>query len=287
MISMNPDPSQSTPPPKRHPLEQEAPIQRPGDRPPPGLIVRMIIRVPYVTYTLIAINVIVFIVRAVSADVELQTLLDGANSARGVFQNGEWWRLFTSMFLHTGIHDYNGGGLNLAGSLHLIFNMVALSSSGALVERVNGHARFLAIYLLGGLSGALLSAAMGTQLSVGASGAVFGIFAAQLDFFLRHRPIFGAYGQAQIRSLTTLVLINLAMGLLVPRIDNWAHIGGALGGYLASRFGGARFVAQQDANTGSTLAQSDGNLRSSLTAFGALAILWMMAAILITLVNRG
>jgi rhomboid protease GluP len=274
------------PPPSRHPLEGSAPPQRPGDRPPPNLVVRPLVRVPYVTYTLIAINVIVFIVRALSPDVELETLLQGANNASAVFGDGEYWRFFTSMFLHAGIHDFRGA-VNLSASLHLIFNMFALNLSGGFVERFNGHARFLAIYLLGGLSGSLLSAVMGAQLSVGASGAVFGIFAAQLDFFLRHRALFGAYGQAQVRSLATLVLINLAMGVLVPRIDNWAHIGGAIGGYIASRFGGARYEARQSEALGLTIAQPGGDLRASLTALGGIAVLWLAATLAAAFVYRG
>ncbi len=273
-------------PPNRHPLEDAAPPQRSGDRPPPGLAMRPLVRIPYVTYGLIAINVVIFIVRALSPEVEFQTLFDGANNAAAAFGGGEFWRFFTSMFLHAGIHDV-GGAVNLSASLHLIFNMFALNVSGGFVERVNGHARFLAIYLLGGLSGSLLSAVMGAQLSVGASGAVFGIFAAQLDFFLRHRPIFGAYGQSQIRSLTTLVLMNLALGLLVPRIDNWAHIGGAIGGYIASRFGGARYLSRASESLGVTIARPSGDLRGSLTALGGIAILWIAATIAATVLYRG
>jgi membrane associated rhomboid family serine protease len=277
-------------PQQKHPLEDDSARPRPPvPAPQPGtrLVMRGISGTPYVTYALIAINVVIFIVRALLPDVEFQTLLQGANSAQGVFRDGEYYRFFTSMFLHASIHDPTTGAVNLSASMHLIFNMYALYFAGGSVERLNGHTRFILIYLLGGLSGSLLSAAMGTRLSVGASGAVFGVFAAQLDFFLRHRAVFGAYGQAQIRSLTTLVLMNLALGLLVPRIDNWAHIGGAIGGYIASRFGGARFEVRQSETLPAVIAQPVRSERESLTALVGIALLWVAAVLVAASFYRG
>ncbi len=157
---------------------------------------------PTVTYALIAINVLIFVIRALSPQLDEQILLWGANNPVAVLQNGEVYRLFTSMFLHASIFDA-AGGYALANSLHLIFNMYILYVIGIQVERLFGHVRFTLIYLLGGLAGSVLSAVLssGNVYSVGASGAVFAIMAAQFVYLYQHRKLLGARGRAQMQSL--------------------------------------------------------------------------------------
>jgi len=132
------------------------------------------------------------------------------------------WRLLTSAFLH--------GGL-----IHIAFNMGALYQLGRVAERLYGNLPFLAIYLLCGLAGSLASAGMpDVRISVGASGAVFGVVGASLIGLRRSglQTSMAVFARSQ-RQLTSLVGINLVFGFVVPGIDNAAHIGGLIMGVLA------------------------------------------------------
>jgi len=132
---------------------------------------------------------------------------------------GEYWRLFTANFLHIGI-------------LHLGFNTYALLILGTDMERRFGHARFLALYLIAGLGGAVLSFVGNDAISAGASGAIFGLLGAMIAFLLTYRSEFGRYGQQRLRSLLLVAGFNLVMGLSMPGIDNLGHIGGLLVGLM-------------------------------------------------------
>lgn len=139
-------------------------------------------------------------------------------------KDGQWWRLGSALFLHFSI-------------IHLAINLWALWDGGQFVERMYGHARFAGIYLAGGLTGNLISlVAHGDRaISGGASGAIFGIYGALLTFLWRERHklhpqefrwlFWGASGFAAA---------TILLGLMVPGIDNAAHVGGFLGGGLAS-----------------------------------------------------
>lgn len=128
----------------------------------------------------------------------------------GVTFGGEWYRMVTSIFLHSGI-------------MHIMFNMLILHQLGVGLERYLGSARFLALFLLSGIGGsfALLILAPGV-LGVGASGAVFGLMGAYAVLARRLRM-----NDAQIRML---IAINLAIGFLVPGIAWQAHVGGLIVG---------------------------------------------------------
>lgn len=134
---------------------------------------------------------------------------------------GEVWRLFTATLLHDGI-------------LHLFFNLYALFALGPMLEGYLGPARFTIIYVLGGLFGSLLSYAFSPSISVGASGAIFGIIGATTVYFFRYRHNFGAQGRAILQNMIVVIVINLVFGLSAGYIDNWGHIGGLLGGALVA-----------------------------------------------------
>jgi len=142
---------------------------------------------------------------------------------------GEYWRLFTSMFLHIGV-------------MHLFFNGYALLVIGTELERLLGPGRFSAIYLLSGLFGSLASYALSDSLAAGASGAIFGIIGALAAFFLVHRERLGAWGSRRLANIGIVIVFNLVLGFSQPgRIDNFAHVGGllaglALGWVLAPRY---------------------------------------------------
>lgn len=130
---------------------------------------------------------------------------------------GQYWRLFTAMFIHIGV-------------FHILFNLYALNSLGPLVEGFFGSRRFLIIYFIGGLWGSVASYAFSSALSAGASGAIFGLAGATTVYFLRYRENFGARGQAILQNMLVVIGINLALGAFSPGIDNWGHMGGLVGG---------------------------------------------------------
>ena len=98
------------------------------------------------------------------------------------------------------------------------------------MERRYGHARFLALYLLAGLGGSVLSFVGNDAIAAGASGAIFGLLGAMIVFFLTYRKELGSYGRQRLRSLLLVAGFNLVMGLSMPGIDNLGHVGGLLVG---------------------------------------------------------
>lgn len=215
----------TTPPKNDHPLENDHPLyertvddvpttrrekpkRAPEDR-------------PYVTYILIAINLLIFLAGFASEAVDRTLFIQGALFPPYVVELGQVYRLFTAMFLHGSVG-------------HIFFNMYALYIVGVTLEPIFGRVRFMIIYFLGGLLGSALSLALGNYEvpSVGASGAVFAIFAAQAVHFYLHRNLYQNV-TAQLRQMIFLIGMNLFIGF-VPgsRIDNWGHIGGLIGGAL-------------------------------------------------------
>ncbi len=187
-------------------------------------------RMPNVTLTklLLATNILVFAAMLLGGAGFWHSpngiqLTWGANFGPAT-QDGEWWRLASAMFLHF-------------GAMHLALNCFALWDVGQLAERMYGHARFLAIYLLSGLGGNLLSLVIqgNSAVSGGASGAIFGIYAAVLVFLWRERAAITAY---QFRWLfgggVAFAVFSIVLGFVIPGIDNAAHIGGFITGLLAS-----------------------------------------------------
>lgn len=137
-------------------------------------------------------------------------------------QDGEWWRFGSALFLHFGL-------------LHLVLNMWALWDVGQWVERMYGHFRFVAIYFAAGLAGNLLSlvAHAGQAVSGGASGAIFGIYGALLSYLWLERS---RIQRGEFRWLFWTAIgfsvATIVFGLLIPGIDNAAHIGGLITGLL-------------------------------------------------------
>jgi rhomboid protease GluP len=141
---------------------------------------------------------------------------------------GQYWRLITAMFLH--------------GSLvHIFFNGYALYALGPEAEQIYGTPRFVAVYMLSGLAGSIASYALSPAASVGASGAIFGLFGGLLAFYLVGRDVLGDLGRRQLQSMGGLILLNLLLGFAVPGIDNYAHLGGLATGALAGWLLAPRF----------------------------------------------
>lgn len=133
---------------------------------------------------------------------------------------GQWWRLVTAMFLHGGI-------------IHIGFNMMVLYQIGPAVEELYGSARYLFIYLVTGVAGFVVSSYIGGHASLGASGALLGLIGILLAVTSRRG---GAY-MRQLRSqLISSLVILFALGLLPGvGVDNWAHGGGLVAGFVLGR----------------------------------------------------
>ncbi len=176
---------------------------------------------PLLTYVLVAINVTIFLAGFASPAIEGELFVSGSLFPPFVALEGQVYRLLTAMFLHGSVG-------------HIFFNMYALYVIGATVEPIFGRARFLLIYFLGGLTGSVLSLALGDFFtpSVGASGAVFALFAAEGVHLYQHRRVY-ANVKGRLRHMLFLIGMNLFIGLAPgSRIDNWGHIGGVIGGLV-------------------------------------------------------
>jgi membrane associated rhomboid family serine protease len=168
--------------------------------------------------TLLALNVGIYLAGVLSPEFD-RWLVENMALINVAVADGEWWRVFTAAFLH-------------AGLFHLAINMYILYLFGTSLERSAGHAPFLALYLAAAAAGGAMSALTGPQfsVSVGASGAIFGLFGAwfSASYRSRHTPA----GQAMFRQFLILLLLNAAIPLAVPNIDWRAHLGGFIAGVV-------------------------------------------------------
>ncbi|MCL2658457.1 MAG: rhomboid family intramembrane serine protease [Betaproteobacteria bacterium] len=183
------------------------------------------IRLPWVTLALIAINVCIFVFMVLLSGNPMRfdsRLLIAMGALFGpVTLQGQWWRMGSAIFLH--------GGL-----LHVAVNMFALWQAGGLVERLFGHRNYLLIYLGAGLCGSFASLWWKPDvLSVGASGAIFGLYGALLGFMLAEREAMPRGLMLDLRSSAlTFIGFSLFSGFAMPGIDNAAHLGGLAGGVI-------------------------------------------------------
>jgi membrane associated rhomboid family serine protease len=188
----------------------------------PVRTMRNVRSVPVVTYVLIAINVLAFIGEFASGGGGLATrgggtaISDGALFGPAIANQGEYYRLITSGFLH-------------AGLIHIGFNMFLLYILGQMLEPAIGRVRFTVVYLtalLGGDFGALLLSP--DSMTIGASGAVFGLMGAAV-LTLRSRGF-----DPMASGIPALILFNLVLSFVIPGIAIGGHIGGLIAGTLAA-----------------------------------------------------
>jgi membrane associated rhomboid family serine protease len=171
------------------------------------------ISTPVVTYTLIGINAAVFLfqfatgINAVAGDWGMWPV--------GIAVNGEWWRLVTAAFLH-------------GSFLHIAFNMYVLFALGPTLERILGHGRYVTLYLLAALGGGVASYVFSDirTVSVGASGAIFGLMGALV--------VAGRRLRYDITQVLILLGINVAIGFFSPGVDWRAHLGGLVTGAVVA-----------------------------------------------------
>lgn len=180
-------------------------------------------------YAVVALNVAVWVWNVASGVPAVRPLASdlfrwGANSAWAVTRDGEWWRLLTATFLHGGV-------------VHLALNMLGLWQGGKLLNRLHGNLQFLVVYFAAALGGAALSLHFSAQnaVSVGASGAVFGVIGALLVSVYRHRermPVL--LGKDVLTSQAVFAAYALLQGFAREGIDNAAHSGGLVAGAVAA-----------------------------------------------------
>jgi rhomboid protease GluP len=182
---------------------------------------------PYtLTYILIALNALVFVAMVASGisftdPTPLQALTWGADFAPLTVGAHQYWRILTSTFVHFGI-------------IHIAFNMYVLYQIGPFIEMVFGRARYLAIYIVAGLGGSLVSLWIHPMsVGAGASGAIFGLYGAVFGFLLIKRGVLNPAVVSSIgKSAGIFVLYNIVYGTISRTTDLSAHFGGLITGFL-------------------------------------------------------
>jgi membrane associated rhomboid family serine protease len=175
---------------------------------------------PLLTWVILALNIVVWLLMTFSGgSMRLSVLVRFGAKVTWLVARGEYWRLFTAIFLHIGF-------------VHLAFNSYALYILGPQVESLFGRSRFLVLYLLSGLAGSVASYALSNSTSAGASGAIFGLVGALVVYLVRHRDIFGRRGQRSLINVIVVIIYNLALSVMVPGIDVYGHGGGLIGGLI-------------------------------------------------------
>ena len=181
------------------------------------------------TNILIAINLLVFLISAWISknifNIDIYTLIIMGAKVNSLIDKGQVWRLITCAFLH--------GGL-----IHIFFNMYALKILGPEIEYVYGKIKYLVIYLLSAIAASIFSYIFGPQsVSVGASGAIFGLFGAMLIFGIKHRK---QMVKAYMMNILQVIFVNVIIGISSSNIDNAAHFGGLIVGALIALLLGER-----------------------------------------------
>ena len=176
-----------------------------------------------VTAILIFINLIVFVLVEVTGGSQntMHMVKWGAAYTPYILEKGEYYRMFTCMFLHFGME-------------HLANNMLVLFVLGQRLEPILGKVRFLMIYILGGMGGSFLSLLMDLKsgdftVSAGASGAVFAVMGAMIYVLLRNR---GRVADLSARQILIMAVFSVYLGYASSGVDNAAHLGGMASGFV-------------------------------------------------------
>lgn len=180
-------------------------------------------RTPVTTALLLAI-VAMFVVETLrGGSTSTQVLLALGADYPPLVQQGEYWRLVTSLFLHIGF-------------LHLVLNGWALYQLGGLFEILLGSGRLLLVYFVSGIAGSIASNLFTRSLSAGASGAIFGVMGAIIAFLLKRRENLTPQAKSLLMQLVLWAGINVFLGFSTPGIDNAAHLGGCAAGLAIGFF---------------------------------------------------
>lgn len=180
-------------------------------------------RAPRVTIGLVIVLAVIFAREvAVGALASREAIVAFGALERQEVARGGYWRLLAATLMH--------GGFN-----HLFGNAVALLILGMICEHAFGPRQFMLLYVASALAGSIMSLLSNAGPSVGASGAIFGLQAAAIVLFRRHRDRLLLRDRRIGLVLLAWALYSIASGIVTPYVDNGAHIGGALGGALMAR----------------------------------------------------
>src|SRR5881409_3897316 len=141
-------------------------------------------------------------------------LLGGAGSVPWAY--GHWWTILTAIYLHGSV-------------LHILFNLLWIRQLGPAVEELYGPARLVVIFTVSGIAGFVVSNVIGVPFTIGASGSIFGLLGAIVAF---GRKRGGVFGRMVLRQYGQWALVLFALGFFMQGVNNWAHGGGFLGGFL-------------------------------------------------------
>lgn len=183
---------------------------------------RLMAKVPFFTYGLILVNVLIWLamnIYPLGKGISVQSLFTplGAKENYLIF-SGEYWRFLTPIFLH-------------ANFQHLAMNCLSLFVFGKIIEGMYGHVKFAFIYFAAGIIGNIASFMFSPHSAVGASGSIFGLMGALFYFRVENPILFKRYFG---NNILVMVVVNIIYGFIEPGIDNFAHIGGLVGGFFTS-----------------------------------------------------
>lgn len=182
----------------------------------------------WVTWSIILLNLIMYVISSILSgnpfvmDTNVLNILGAKNNE--LIMAGQYYRLITCMFLH--------------GSLiHIASNMYSLYCVGYMVENVYGRAKYIFIYFLSGVISSYVSFLFSNAISIGASGAIFGVLGAVLVFSFKYKD---RIGKSLFINIIAVIALNVFIGLSMTNIDNFAHIGGLVSGVIISAIIGIR-----------------------------------------------
>ncbi len=179
---------------------------------------------PYVTIAFIAANVLLFFAAETTGSTEdTDVLIRWGGAYTPYITDGQYWRLFTAMFMHSGIR-------------HLLNNMLLLYVLGSNLEALLGRVKYFVLYLAGGFIGNFVSYYFNLRentnvVSVGASGAIFAVMGAVIFIVLRNH---GRVRNLTITQMLVMLAFSLYFGFVATNVANTAHIGGLISGFLLS-----------------------------------------------------
>lgn len=175
-----------------------------------------------ITYGIIVCNVVMYIITAILSgnimDSNINVLVFLGAKENNLIGIGQYYRLITCMFLH--------GGLT-----HLALNMYALYTIGPVIEKLYGKGKYILIYMGSGICSSLLSYIFSPHVSIGASGAIFGLLGSCLIIAIKYKK---QVAREFISNIISVILVNLIIGFSMANIDNVGHLGGLIGGIIIS-----------------------------------------------------
>jgi rhomboid protease GluP len=207
--------------------ENGTPYPPQPSNPPPRVQARFIFRAgnSFVAISIIIVTITIFILQLASDSLLGNDILFIYGGKINEFiQAGQYWRLITPVFLHGSI-------------THLLFNMYALYVIGKGLELYYGHLEFTLLYFIAGIGGTLFSYFLTPNPALGASGAIFGLIAADAILLYKNKEILGPGAKSMLQRSIMIIVVNLVIGLS-PGIDNWGHVGGMITGVVFAWFAG-------------------------------------------------